>query len=155
MVYSTRKEKIVGGLTFLALISAIFLSYGQPEAEPEDGSYLISATFGRVDGMADDAEVRMGGVQIGQVVKADLNKNYRVVVTMRVTPEVPLPKDTSAAIQTDGLFGSKFIELEPGGSEEVMVDGDTIDMTQSSVVVEELLDLIIAEGKSKRANSAQ
>ncbi|NVK17947.1 MAG: MCE family protein [Methylocystaceae bacterium] len=155
MVYSARREKIVGGLTFCILLIAIFLSYGQPEAELDDGSYKIKATFSRVDGLADDAEVRMGGVQIGQVIAAELNDNYRAVLTMRIQQGIKLPLDTSAAIHTDGLFGAKFIELEPGGEEEMMANDSSIDMTQSSVVVEELLELIISEGKSKRAQDAQ
>lgn len=155
MVYSSRREKIVGGLTFCTLLVAIFLSYGQPDAELDDGSYKIKATFSRVDGLADDAEVRMGGVQVGQVIAAELNENYRAVLTMRINEGIKLPLDTSAAIHTDGLFGAKFVELEPGGEEDMMTHNSAIDMTQSSVVVEELLELIISEGKSKRAQEAQ
>ncbi|WP_169737977.1 MlaD family protein [Terasakiella pusilla] len=155
-MYSSRREKIVGGLTFSGLILAIFLSYGQPETDlNDDGSYKIEATFSRVDGLDEDAEVRMGGVPIGQVIGARLNDNYRAVVTMRISPDVGLPVDTSAAIHTDGLFGTKFIELEPGGDEVMMTNGSVIDMTQSSVIVEELLELIISQGKSKRADAAQ
>lgn len=154
-MYSSRREKIVGGLTFSGLILAIFLSYGQPETDLDDGSYKIEATFSRVDGLDEDAEVRMGGVAVGQVIGARLNDNYRAVVTMRISPDVNLPLDTSAAIHTDGLFGTKFIELEPGGEVEMMADGNVIDMTQSSVIVEELLELIISQGKSKRADAAQ
>ncbi|SCA55198.1 conserved exported hypothetical protein [Candidatus Terasakiella magnetica] len=151
MTYSSRREKIVGGLTFLALVIAVFTSYGKADSTVDETIYKVSATFGRIDGLADEAEVRMGGVQIGQVVHAELDKNYRAVVTMAIEKGVLLPLDSSAAIHTDGLFGSKFIELEPGGEEDMLVDGDAIDMAQSSVVVEELLELIIAEGKSKRA----
>ncbi|WP_135077632.1 MlaD family protein [Terasakiella sp. SH-1] len=151
MTYSSRREKIVGGLTFLALVIAIFASYGGADSAVDESIYQVSATFGRIDGLAEEAEVRMGGVLIGQVMKADLDQNYRAVVTMGIHKDVKLPLDTSAAIQTDGLFGAKFIELEPGGEEEMMVNGSVIDMAQSSVVVEELLELIISEGKSKRA----
>ena len=149
-MHSTRKEKVVGGVTFLALVLAVLVSYSKPDTSENDDAYEVSAVFGRVDGLDDEAEVRMGGVQIGHVVKADLNENYRAVIVMSIDKDVPLPLDTSAAIHTDGLFGGKFIELEPGGEEDMLTGGSAIDMTQSSVVVEELLELIISEGKAKR-----
>lgn len=150
-MHSSRKETIVGGLAFLALVVAVLISYIETDDPLSDGSYEISAVFSRIDGLSDDAEIRMGGVVIGHVVKTNLNENYRAVVTMLIDQGIPLPLDTSAAIHTDGLFGGKFIELEPGGEEEFFVNGSEVDMTQGSVVVEELLELIIAEGKSRQA----
>lgn len=154
-MHSTRKEKVVGGVTFLALVVAIFISYGKSDNATDDGSYDVSAVFGRIDGLGDEAEVRMGGVHIGYVNKAVLNENYRVNVTMSIDEGIILPTDTSAAIHTDGLFGGKFIELEPGGEETSLQHGSNIDMTQSSVVVEELLELIISEGKAKRMGKVE
>jgi len=149
-MHSTRKEKVVGGVTFLALVLAVFISYVKPDTSVNEDFYEVSAVFGRVDGLEDEAEVRMGGVQIGRVIKADLNENYRAVIIMSIDKNITLPIDTSAAIHTDGLFGGKFIELEPGGDDVSLENGSAIDMTQSSVVVEELLELIISEGKAKR-----
>lgn len=154
-MHSTRKEKTVGAVTFLALVLAVFVSYSKSDSSVNDDFYEVSAVFGRVDGLGDDADVRMGGVKIGHVIKADLNKNYRAVIIMLIDKSIILPIDTSAAIHTDGLFGGKFIELEPGGDEESLKNGSAIDMTQSSVVVEELLELIISEGKAKRATKAK
>ncbi|WP_417820688.1 MlaD family protein [Terasakiella sp.] len=155
MKYSARREKTVGGLTFLALVLAILISYGKPDETGNEQLYKVSATFSRIDGLMEESDVRMGGVRIGYVLGADLNANYRAVVTMAIDGNVRLPLDTSAAIHTDGLFGNKFIELEPGGDENYIDDGGRIDMAQSSVVVEELLELIIAEGKSKRAQKEE
>ena len=63
----------------------------------------------------------------------------------------PGAMNTSAAIHTNGLFGSKFIVLEPGGEFDELTDGDSITYTQDSLVVEDLLELIITEGKARRA----
>ena len=155
MKYSARREKTVGGLTFLALVLAIFISYAKSNEANNDLIYKVTATFSRIDGLLEESDVRMGGVRIGQVASARLNENYRAVVTMNIDQNVRLPLDTSAAIHTDGLFGTKFIELEPGGEEDFIEDGGRIDMAQSSVVVEELLELIISEGKVKRAQKEE
>lgn len=155
MKYSARREKTVGGLTFLALVLAIFISYAKSNEANNDLIYKVTATFSRIDGLLEESDVRMGGVRIGQVASTRLNENYRAVVTMNIDQNVRLPLDTSAAIHTDGLFGTKFIELEPGGEEDFIEDGGRIDMAQSSVVVEELLELIISEGKVKRAQKEE
>jgi len=66
-----------------------------------------------------------------------------------------LPIDTAAAIHTDGLFGSKFVILDPGGDEKTLEDGSAIEFTQDSVVVSDLLDLIIREGKAARSQGEE
>ena len=111
----------------------------------------IAAGFNRVDGIAAGDEVQLGGIRIGRVELVTLDSAFRAMLTLRILTDIDLPTDTSAAIHTDGLFGSKFIVLDPGGETEVLEDGDEIQFTQDSVVVSDLLDLIISEGKAKRA----
>ena len=93
----------------------------------------------------------MGGVRIGRVSKLHLDNYFRAVVTMDLDNKYPYPLDTSASIHTDGLFGGKFIVLEPGAEENTLATGDEISLTQDAVVVSDLLELIIAEGKSAKA----
>jgi phospholipid/cholesterol/gamma-HCH transport system substrate-binding protein len=49
------------------------------------------------------------------------------------------PADTSAKILTAGLLGDQYIGLEPGGSDKNLKAGDEIKMTQSAVVLENLI----------------
>ena len=155
MSFSARKETFVGAVTFFLLLVLIFISNGTTHKKQQEDGYVISAVFSHIDGLAEDADIRMGGVRVGQVNATKLNDEYRAVVSMMIDEGVEIPFDTSAAIHTDGLFGGKFIELEPGGSEKFMRNGDIIDLAKSSVVVEELLDLIISEGKAKRAKQKE
>ena len=64
---------------------------------------------------------------------------------------VQLPEDTAAAIHTDGLFGSKFVVLLAGGEDATIKPGGAITHTQDALIVSELLELIIAEGRAARA----
>lgn len=50
-----------------------------------------------------------------------------------------LPKDTSASIFTSGILGEQYIALEPGGAMEVLKQGDKITLSQSAVVLEQVL----------------
>lgn len=148
---ASTKEIIVGGLMMALLIGVLGLSYGG-RAKVESGldRYLIKATFNRVDGLFEGDEVRLGGIRVGTVEYQALDSDYRAVVTMRIDTDVKLPLDTSVAIHTDGLFGSKYMVLEPGGEEEFLRSGDSINFAQDAVIVSDLLELIIAEGKANR-----
>ena len=82
-----------------------------------------------------------------------LDAKYRAIVTFSLDVALKIPKDSSAAIHTDGLFGSKFVVLEPGVGDAALKTGDRLTMTQDAVVVSDLLDLIISEGKANRAQA--
>ena len=144
------REVAVGGIAMAALMGAIALSYGDREAAAA-GGYTIEAGFNRVDGIAVGTPVELAGIRVGSVERLRLDGNYRPVATLRLSSGLRLPKDTGAAIHTDGLFGAKFVQLDPGGDADTLNDGDRIALTQDAVVVDELLELIIAEGKAHRA----
>lgn len=148
------REIIIGALSLsvFAIIFSLVSVRGDSVSTTSDEFYRIKAVFNRVDGLLPGDEIRLGGIQIGFVESQSINATYHAVLTFAVRKDIPLPLDTSAAIHTNGLFGSKFIILEPGGEYDYLVDGDEITFTQDSVVVEDLLDLIISEGKAKQAS---
>lgn len=149
---SDTKEILVGGLAVLGLVVVLLLSYGGGDlaSQAAPGSYHLKAVFNRVDGLATGDEVHLGGIRVGSVDNLTLDEHYRAVATLKIDSKVQLPEDTSAAIHTDGLFGAKFVVLEPGGAEDMYQSGDEIEYTQDAVIVAELLELIIAEGKANR-----
>jgi phospholipid/cholesterol/gamma-HCH transport system substrate-binding protein len=49
------------------------------------------------------------------------------------------PKDSSAKILTAGLLGEQYIGIEPGAEEKLLAAGESIRMTQSAVVLENLI----------------
>jgi phospholipid/cholesterol/gamma-HCH transport system substrate-binding protein len=151
-----RREIVVGIAAIFALMAVLAYAYADRDRGGVGASdYRVRATFNRVDGLQVGSDVTVSGIAIGDVERLDLDPNFRALVTLRLKRSVPLPVDTSAAVHTDGLFGSKFIVLEPGGEEELLEEGDLITFTQDSVIVSELLDLIIAEGKAVRSTSAK
>ena len=145
------RNAVVGGLVLAALVLAMAISYGGSKIsdKAQVGSYSLTAVFNQVDGLFVGDEVRLGGLRVGKVAGQRLDKNFRAVVTLDIDSGVELPLDSSVAIHTDGLFGSKFVVLDPGGEMEVLKHGQSIDYTQDAVIVSELLDLIISEGQAK------
>ena len=147
-------EKTVGGVVVICLALVLASSYGGQPLKA-DGAYDLKAGFNRIDGIAIGDEVRLGGIKVGTVAGQALDDQFRAMLTFRLDAGLALPSDSSAAIHTDGLFGAKFIILDPGGEEETLENGDEIQFTQDSVIVEDLLELIIAEGKANRAKTKE
>ena len=150
------KEITVGAIVFAAFIGVMILVYGggSDNADSVSGT-RVSAGFNRVDGLVEGDPVYLSGVRIGSVEKMWLNENFRAIVTFWIRDNIPIPSDSSAAIHTDGLFGSKYIVVEPGGEEKILKNGSIINFTQDAVVVSELLDLIISEGKANLAKQGK
>jgi phospholipid/cholesterol/gamma-HCH transport system substrate-binding protein len=145
------KEVVVGGIVFAAFAVIVLFSFAARDmaARATETGYALTATFNRIDGLAVGSAVRLGGVQIGAVKELRLDEHFRAVAVLRMDSEIGLPADTSIAIHTDGLFGTKYLELEPGGDPETFKDGDSIQFTQDALLVGDLLDLIIAQGRAR------
>jgi len=153
MKNDAKRDTLVGGLVFFFFAVLLMVSYGgkQMASKASVGTYPIRAVFSRVDGLFKGDEVRLGGIRMGTVGQQLLDKNFRAVVTLNMNDGLKIPVDSAAAIHTDGLLGSKFVVIDPGGAEKMLAAGDEIEYTQGSVVVSELLSLIIDEGKAKKA----
>lgn len=136
---------LVVGTTLLAMVYA----NGGNGKSGGDG-YTLTARFNKADGVAVGTAVRLSGVSIGRVVEQKLDERFRAVATLSLPANVALTADTAAVIQTDGLLGAKFIELKPGADDAVLKPGDEIAYTQDAVVIEELLEMIIQQGRAKR-----
>jgi len=103
--------------------------------------YKISASFDNIGGLRERSPVAVGGVRIGKVYSIEYdNESYEAVVTMEIEPKYNrFPTDTSAGILTAGLLGEQYIGLEPGAEEEFLKEGGKIDVTQSAIVLEEVI----------------
>ena len=135
-------------LVFLAVRAANLASFGNSEG------YRLQARFDNIGGLKARAPVRSAGVTVGRVTSIGLdNKTYQGVVTMEIDKEFKFPRDTSAQILTSGLLGDQYIGLSAGADEKTLGPGDTVRMTQSAVVLENLIGQFLF-GKTAEAGSA-
>ncbi len=139
------KHQLTGALAvFVLAAGAVLLS---PRGTGGGGSGVrVDALFNKVDGLTIGDDVRIAGVPVGSVASMRLDEKQRAIVTLSLDEGVELPNDSSASIQTDGLFGNKFITMEPGFEDIPFEAGDVITVTQDAVIVSELMDQIISEG---------
>ena len=141
-------------LLFLALKAANLLSFSTSP------TYSLNAKFDNIGGLKARAPVKSAGVVVGRVseVRFD-NKSFQAQIILAIDQRYQFPKDTSAKILTSGLLGELYIGLEAGGDIANFAPGDTIKMTQSAVVLENLIGQFLygkaAEGKPADANPAE
>ncbi|MEN6318345.1 MAG: outer membrane lipid asymmetry maintenance protein MlaD [Syntrophaceae bacterium] len=96
---------------------------------------IIYATFSNIGGLKEGAEVQIAGVNIGRVKAITLDE-YQAKVKLQISTTVPIQDDAIASIKTKGLVGEKFIEITPGGSEEIIANGGKIQETQPPFDIE-------------------
>ena len=106
-----------------------------------DDSYLLKAGFENIGGLKVRSPVTVSGVRVGRVAAIDYDDEaYEAVVTLRIKSNYNgFPEDTSASIFTAGLLGEQYIALEPGGAMDNLVDGDRLQLTQSALVMEQII----------------
>ena len=139
----------IGALLFLSLKVANLASFSSADA------YQVNAKFENIGGLKVRAPVKSAGVVVGRV--ADIrfdNESFEAVVTMNIDSRFQFPKDSSAKILTSGLLGEQYIGITAGGDSANLKSGDTLKLTQSAVVLENLIGQFLynkaAEGDGKK-----
>jgi len=103
-------------------------------------AYTVTADFDNIGGLKPRAAVKSAGVVVGRVSEISFDdKTYEAKVTLSLDKRYTFPKDTIAAILTSGLLGEQYIGLDAGGSDKKLANGDKIQITQSAVVLENLI----------------
>ena len=124
----------LGALLFLALKVGNLASFSGAQ------TYQVQAKFANIGGLKVRAPVKGAGVVVGRVaaIRFD-NESYEAVATLNLDASYKFPLDTAAKILTSGLLGEQYIGLEAGGHATMLKDGDRLRITQSAVVLENLI----------------
>jgi phospholipid/cholesterol/gamma-HCH transport system substrate-binding protein len=127
-------EALVGLLVVLLAVWFIWFAWARTGGGEKAGAIHVTALFPNTSGVNVGTDVRVAGLKIGSVTNQRLDpQSYQVAVTLALDPKVKLPADSSAAITSEGLLGSTFIALLPGGETVPLKDGDMIADTQGPI----------------------
>ncbi len=142
------KETSVGVFVLICLLCVGYLTIKLGKMEVlGDNSYTVFARFTSVTGLRVGAEVEIAGVPVGKVAAIQLEPEDGLArVSMAIRRDVPLSDDVIASVKTSGLIGDKYIKLSPGGSLDVLANGDEISDTESTVDIEELISKYVFGG---------
>jgi phospholipid/cholesterol/gamma-HCH transport system substrate-binding protein len=139
----------LGGVVFLALKAANLTTVGTQQG------YTVTAKFDNIGGLKPRSAVRSAGVTVGRVKSISLDtQTFQGVVTMEIDGTVQFPKDSSAKILTAGLLGDQYIGIEPGSADENLAAGGRFSMTQSAVVLENLIGQLVTGKAGEAAGDA-
>lgn len=112
-------------------------------------TYEVEARFTNIGQLKLRAPVKIAGVRVGSVASIELESGHmdalvRLAIDQRYDQ---IPDDTSASVFTSGLLGDQYIGLEPGGSPEMLQDGDQLILTQSALQLEDLIGKFLVSDK--------
>lgn len=147
----TEQREIMAGVLLIAgLILLLFVVHTRQMTTAGESQFQLYATFNKADGITKGSAVRLAGIPVGKVTQTQLDPYYRVKMTLSLNKDFNLSTDTGAVIETDGLMGSKYIELTPGGDDELLENKDSIVYTQDALLLDELLNRFLEMMRAKK-----
>lgn len=143
MTQSRNLEFMVGIFVAAGIVALFFLALQVSNlgtVSAEEG-YSVEARFDNIGGIKVKAPVTMAGVKVGQVTGISFDKEtFEAVVTLNIANQYDqIPDDTFAKIFTAGLLGEQYIGLDAGGSDVYLEEGSRLQLTQSALVLEEVI----------------
>jgi len=106
---------VVFTLSCFGILLFLWVSFGGPIPLKPKG-YRFEVAFADATTLANQADVRIAGVNVGKVVSQKLDKtDNRNLVTINMNRSfAPIPKDTRAILRRKTLLGETYVELSPG-----------------------------------------
>jgi virulence factor Mce-like protein len=137
---------LVGAVTVLVTIVAVFLSYNANTGLPFVPTYDLKANLPNGSQLVKGFEVRIGGARVGQVSKIEAKRrpdgSTYAQITMKLDKEIePLKADTTLLVRPRSAIGLKYVQLTPGKGRQDLDSGAVIPVKQARPAVVELDDL--------------
>ncbi len=118
-------------IVVLAVLSFMTFRVGGLDWFEAEG-YRIHVYFRNIAGLDENTKVKIAGVNAGVIANVELIGSM-AKLTVKMYPDVVLFSDSLAAVKTTGLLGDKYLSIEPGVTDPVLKDGDTITNTTEVV----------------------
>ena len=139
------KKFFYGVIAFIILLNLVLTEKNR--VGKDVNNYF--ATFNKIDGVSVGTDVVISGIKVGEVKEILIKDNYPQI-SINVNKSIEISDDSSISIQTDGLFGKKFLLIEIGGNNVYLKNGEKFSFSEDSIVLEELLGKIILLGEKNK-----
>jgi len=122
---------IVGAVTVLVVIVAVFLAYNANNGLPFVSTYDLKARVPNATALVKGNEIRIGGSRVGVVkeVKPVQVGNGRVAAELSLSLNKgaePIPANSTMIIRPKSPLGLKYLQIVPGDSPRGLKAGETI-----------------------------
>ena len=152
---------LIGAVTLLVAIVAVFISYSANTGLPFVPTYQLRAELPNGAKLVAGNEVRAGGFRVG-IVKEITSVRRRVDGEVRSIAQLdleldkaiePLSVDTVIGVRPRSALGLKYVELVPGRSERTFENGDTVPLRNAGEITPELEDVLATFPPETRSDS--
>ncbi len=133
---------LIGAVTTLIVVVAVFLSYNANNGLPFVPTYNIKVALPEGSGLQNANQVRIGGSRVGIVSSLSPHEDPRTgtltaIANLKLEKSIePLPADTRAIVLSVSAIGLKYLELEKGTSRKPLRAGEEIPVTQTTEPVD-------------------
>jgi ABC-type transporter Mla subunit MlaD len=138
---------LVGAVTVLVAIVAVFIAYGANAGLPFVPTYDLKVELPSGAKLVKGNEVRVGGFRVGVVEQIGATRRVTgttgedeetvALVDLKLDkPIEPLAKDTSFTVRPRSALGLKYIEVVPGRSKQLLAAGATVPVGNAGVDAE-------------------
>jgi virulence factor Mce-like protein len=133
---------LIGAVTTLIVVVAVFLSYNANNGLPFVPTYNIKVALPEGSGLQPSNQVRIGGTRVGLIGSLTPEQNpstgrVTAIANLHLEKKVePLPADTKAIVLSVSAIGLKYLELEKGTSSKTIKAGGEIPLSQSKEPVD-------------------
>ncbi len=141
-MFNKRTEFWIGLFVLLSFSAILFVALKASNLNLQASKgYSVYAYFNEIGGLRKGAPITLSGVRIGQIGTIGIDKKtYQARVELIISEHYKnLPLDSSASILTSGILGEKYIGITPGAELDFLQNDSVIDITQSAVVLENLI----------------
>jgi len=140
---------LIGAVTTLIVLVAVFLSYNANNGLPFVPTYNIKVELPEGAGLQPSNQVRIAGTRVGLVSSLSIHQDPRTgrvnaIANLKLEKKIEaLPLDTRAIVQSVSAIGLKYLELEKGHSSLPLKAGRTIPVSQTTepVNIDELFNM--------------
>jgi ABC-type transporter Mla subunit MlaD len=150
---------IVGAVTVLVVMVAVFLAYNANNGLPFVSTYNLKARVPNANALVKGNEVRIGGARVG-VVKSvtpveDPEGSGKIAAELSLSLDKnvePLPVNSLMIIRPKSPLGLKYLQIVPGDSRQGFAAGDTIPVRSARpepVDIDQFFDMF--DAKTRRA----
>ena len=128
---------LIGAVTTLIVVVAVFLSYNANNGLPFVPTYDIKVVLPQAAGLQPSNQVRIGGTRVGLVSSLSAHQDpatgrVTAIANLKLEKGVePLPVDTKAIVLSVSAIGLKYLELEKGSSRQGLKAGQAIPVSQA------------------------
>jgi virulence factor Mce-like protein len=144
---------LVGALTVLIVIVAVFLAYNANNGLPFVPTYRVSVQVPDADSLVKGNDVRVGGIRVGAVETVQPVQHADGTATAKVNLKLdksvdPLPTDTTVAVRTKSALGLKYLQITPGNSQKGLPEGSVLSLAAArpaTVDIDQFLNMFDAQ----------